>query len=95
MSLQPTYAEGMRTRCVDWLSKTARTSTVVISWSGRNSSDAMSTSWQVSDTAAAMQISASDSSEVGFNMACALLQLGSFAEAEQQLQLALRAGMPQ
>ena len=48
---------------------------------------------QVTDVAAAMQISASDSSEVGFNMACALLQLGAFTEAEEQLQLALRAGV--
>jgi hypothetical protein len=48
---------------------------------------------QVSDIAAAMQISPSDSSDVGFNMACALLQLGSFTEAEEQLQLALRAGV--
>lgn len=48
---------------------------------------------QVPDIVSAMQISPSDSSEVGFNMACALLQLGSFAEAEEQLQLALRAGV--
>lgn len=32
------------------------------------------------------------SSEVGFNLACASLQLQSLRDAEQQLQLALRAG---
>lgn len=47
---------------------------------------------KVPEVASAMQIAPSDSSDVGFNMACALLQLGSFAEAEEQLQLALRAG---
>lgn len=33
-----------------------------------------------------------DSPEVGFNLACASLQLQSLRDAEQQLQLALRAG---
>ena len=33
-----------------------------------------------------------NSSEVTFNLACALLQQGAFQQAEQQLQLALRAG---
>ena len=47
---------------------------------------------QVADVASAMHISAADSSDVGFNMACALLQLRDFSDAEQQLQLALRAG---
>lgn len=47
---------------------------------------------KVPDIASAMQISPSDSSDIGFNMACALLQLGSFTEAEELLQLALRAG---
>lgn len=47
---------------------------------------------KVPDIASAMQISPLDSSDIGFNMACALLQLGSFTEAEELLQLALRAG---
>mmetsp|Transcript_5293 Transcript_5293/g.15184 ORF Transcript_5293/g.15184 Transcript_5293/m.15184 type:complete len:701 (-) Transcript_5293:233-2335(-) len=47
---------------------------------------------QVPDVAKNMRIAAGDGSDVGFNMACALLQLGSFADAEQQLQLALRSG---
>lgn len=47
---------------------------------------------QVPEVAKNMRIAAGDGSDVGFNMACALLQLGSFADAEQQLQLALRSG---
>ncbi len=47
---------------------------------------------QVPEVAAAMQISPGDSSDVGFNMACALLQLRAFGDGEQQLRLALRAG---
>ena len=40
----------------------------------------------------AMQVSAADSYELGFNRACALLDQGEYAAAEEQLQLALRAG---
>ena len=47
---------------------------------------------KVPETAAAMQIAPGDSSDIGFNMACALLQLRAFGDAEQQLQLALRTG---
>ena len=42
----------------------------------------------------AMQISAADSYELGFNRACALLDQGDYPAAEEQLQLALRAGAP-
>jgi hypothetical protein len=95
MSLQPTSAAGMRTRCAgglcDWR-KMCRNRNASARFSGGAGSLQLG-SLQVTDVAAAMQISASNSSEVGFNMACALLQLGSFTEAEKQLQLALRAGV--
>lgn len=42
----------------------------------------------------AMQVSAADSYELGFNRACALLDQGEYVAAEEQLQLALRAGIP-
>jgi hypothetical protein len=38
------------------------------------------------------QMSAQDSFEVAFNAACALIESGSLAEAEKQLQLAQRVG---
>ena len=40
----------------------------------------------------AMQSSAADSYELGFNRACALLDQGDYTAAEEQLELALRAG---